>query len=242
MTFTPEQQVLLLDLQKLDQQATRLAHTRSKHPSHGIVQELSGRADDLRRAAVAQQAVVFDLEREATQIADDIEKVQARREKQEGRIVRNEVPLRDVSAMQHEIDQMTKRIGALETEQIDVEERLEAARSAMDAMRKEGEAILADVEAAKAKFAEDMGDVEEEMRAVATQREELVASFPAGLLAEYDYARDRNGALAIIEVRGGVVVSAGAELSPLEMDALRNAPVNELYWTEDTYQIVVRTS
>lgn len=242
MTFTPEQQKLLLDLQKLDQRATRLAHTRSKHPSHGIIQELSGRADDLRRAAVAQQAVVYDMERDASQIADDIEKVQARRAKQEGRIERNEVPLRDVSAMQHEIEQMTKRIGDLETQQLEVEERLEAAREAMEAMRKEGEAIIADVEAAQAKFAEDMGGVEDEMRAVAAEREALVATFPSGLLSEYDYARDRNGVLAIIEVRNGDVVSPGAELSPMEMDALRNAPANELYWTEDTYQIVVRTS
>lgn len=242
MTFTPEEQLLLLDLQKLDQRATRLAHTRSKHPSHAVIEELSGRAEDLRRAAVAQQAVVYDIEREATQVADDIEKVQARRAKQEGRIERNEVPLRDVSAMQHEIEQMTKRIGDLETQQLAVEERLEAARGAMDAMRAEGEAIVADVEMAKAKFTEDMGDIEDEMRAVVAEREVLVATFPAGLLDEYDYARDRNGALAIIEVRNGDVISPGAELSPMEMDALRNAPANELYWTEDTYQIVVRTS
>lgn len=242
MSFSLELQVQLLDLQKLDQRSTQLAAIRKKHPSHAIIEELSGRADDLRRAAVAQQAVIFDVEREATQIADEIERVQGRRAKQEGRIERNEVPLRDVSAMQHEIDSMTRRIDVLETQQVEIEERLEAARDAFGAMKHEAEAIVADVEAAKAQFTADMGDVEEEMRTVVAQREELAASLPAALLSEYDYARDRNGALAVIEVRGGVVITPGAELSPMELDALRNAPADELFWTEDTSQIVVRTN
>lgn len=242
MSFSPDLQARLLDLQKLDQRATQLAATRKKHPSHGIIEELGGRADDLRRAAVAQQAVIFDVDREAALLADEIEKVQARREKQEGRIERNEVPLRDVSAMQHEIDSMTKRIGVLETQQLEVEERREAARDAFAAMKHEAEAIMADVEAAKAQFAADMGDVEEEMRSVAQERDKLAGELPAALLSEYDYARDRNGALAVIEVRGGVVMTPGAELSPLELDALRKSSADELYWTDDTSQIVVRTN
>lgn len=241
MTFSPQHQVQLLDLQKLDQRAAQLAATRQKHPSHGIVNELSGRAEDLRRAAVAQQAVVYDLEREATQIATDIERVVTRRALQEGRIERNEVPLRDVSPMQHEIESMSKRIADLENQQIDIEERLDAARQAMGAMQTEGAAIVADVEAAKARFAEDMGDVDEKLRRVAEQREVLAASLPASLISEYDYARSRNGVLAVIEVRNGNVMTAGADLSPVELDSLRQTPPTELFWTEDTSQIVVRT-
>ena len=109
-------------------------------------------------------------------------------------------------------------------------------------MQKEATAIAADVEAAKARFAEEMGEVEEELRQVHAEREALIATFPAGLIGEYDYAAQRNGALAIIEVHNGVVVSPGAHLSPAELEAVRLAPADELYWTEDTYQIVVRTS
>lgn len=242
MTFSPDVQAQLLDLQKLDQRAAQLTAARKKHPSHAIVEELSGRADDLRRAAVAQQAVIFDVEREATAIADEIARVVERRAMQEGRIERNEVPLRDVSPMQHEIESMTKRITTLEGQQLEIEERLESAREAFEAMRQEGQAIVADVEAAKARFTEDMAEAEEELSSVAKERDALAASLPAALISEYDYARGRNGVLAVIEVRGGVLVTPGADLSPLELDALRNAPLDELYWTEDTSQIVVRTN
>lgn len=241
MTFSPELQARLLELCKLDQRKMQLTAARKKHPSHAVIEELSGRADDLRRAAVAQQAVIFDLERDAKQVADDIARVVERRSMQEGRIERNEVPLRDVSSMQHEIDSMTKRIGVLETQQLEVEERLEAARGAMGAMKTEADAIIADVEAAKAGFTADMADTDEELRQVIADRDTLAGELPPALLSEYNYAFDRNSVLAVIEVRDGIVVTPGAELSPMELDALRNAPADDLFWTEDTSQIVVRT-
>ncbi|WP_175955740.1 zinc ribbon domain-containing protein [Schaalia sp. Marseille-Q2122] len=242
MTFAPKDQLLLLELATLDKRASALSHTRESHPTHEILRELAGRADDLRRAAVGQSAAIADCEREVAQIEADVEKVTSRRALQQGRIERNEVPLRDVTPMQHEIARMTERLSDLEEDQLAAEERLEAARAALTAMHNEATAIAADVEAAKARFTEDMGEVEQEMRQLQTEREALVATFPAGLIGEYDYAVQRNGALAIIEVRDGVVVSPGAHLSPAELEAVRLAPADELYWTEDTYQIVVRTS
>ena len=46
----------------------------------------------------------------------------------------------------------------------------------------------------------------------------------------------------VIEVRDGVGIGVGADLSPLELDRIMRTPADEVYRTEDTQQIVVRTT
>ena len=73
-------------------------------------------------------------------------------------------------------------------------------------------------------------------------RRELTERLPAALLEEYEDARRRNGALAVIEVRDGYGIGVAADLSPMELERIRLTPADELYLTEDTAQIVVRTA
>ena len=242
MKATHENQLQLLDLQKLDQRESRLRHQRDSHPAHETVRELVARADDLRRAAVSQAAVIADCERETQRLEDERTKVAERRVRQQGRIERNEVPLRDINPMQHEIAQMDQRLSVLENDQLAAEEKLEAAREAQDAMVREGDAIVADVEKTKAQFLEDTAAIDAELREVLAERRALAAALPSDLVEEYERARTRNGALAVLEVRDGNPMGAATDLSPLELESIRLTPADELYWTEDTGQIVVRTS
>lgn len=242
MKATHENQLQLLDLQKLDQRESRLRHQRDSHPAHETVRELAARADDLRRAAVSQAAVIADCERETQRLEDERTKVAERRVRQQGRIERNEVPLRDINPMQHEIAQMDQRLSVLENDQLAAEEKLEAAREAQDAMVREGDAIVADVEKTKAQFLEDTAAIDAELREVLAERRALAAALPSDLVEEYERARTRNGALAVLEVRDGNPMGAATDLSPLELESIRLTPADELYWTEDTGQIVVRTS
>jgi len=237
-----EDQLLLLDLQKLDQRASKLRHQRNSHPAHATLQELSGRAEDLRRAAITQGAVISDIRREVTRIEDDIEKVRARRELQQGRLDRNEVPLRDVNPMEHEIRRMDQRLSDLEDTQLEAMERLETAETAEQAMKDEAAAIASDVEATRAGFTRDMAGVDEELRGVLAERETLAARVPAELMDEYERSRSRNGALAVVEVRDGQVLGAATELSPAELEDVRRTPEDQLCWAEETGQIIVRTT
>ncbi|MCI1642532.1 MAG: hypothetical protein LKI58_06450 [Actinomyces sp.] len=241
MKAAHEDQLLLLDLQKLDQQESRLRHQRDSHPAHATLKELAGRADDLRRAAVTQTAVISDIRRESEKLETEVDKVRTRRATQQGRLDRGEVPLRDMSAMEHEIARMDQRISDLEDAQLDAEERLEAAEGAERAMRDEAAAIAADVEATRAQFSEDMSGVEAELRRIMAERRELAERVPEDLLAEYERSRSRNGTLAVIEVREGVAMGAATDLAPAELGVIARIPDDEVYWAEETGQLVVRT-
>lgn len=235
-------QLSLLELQSLDQRESALRHKRDTHPAHGTVAELAARAQDLQRAAISQAAVISDLQRDVERVESEIAKVSARRDRQRERVATNQVPLRDISSMEHEIAQMERRLTFLESDQLGIEEKLEAATHAREEMLRETQAIAADVEKAKVSFAEDVGELDAELREVIGKRRELAASLPSDLLSEYDHARKVNGPLAVLEVRNGVGIGVAAEISPLELEKIRLTPDDELYWSQDTGAIVVRTS
>ena len=144
--------------------------------------------------------------------------------------------------MEHEIAQMDKRLSALEDEQLDGEERLEAAKNARQAMIDEAKAIAADIEKTKQEFAADVKESDDELRDVIAKRRALAESLPEDLVGEYERVRANLGALAIFEVRNGVGIGMAAELSPAELEQIRLTPEDQLYWTEDTGAIVVRTT
>lgn len=239
---THTDQLDLLELQKLDQKESALRHKRDSHPAHATVREFAGRVADLQRAAITQSALIADTTREVTRIEDEIAKVSERRKRQQSRIDNNQVPLRDISAMEHEIAQMDRRLAKLENDQVDAEERVEAARAAQEKMKEEAQAIAADIERLKAEFQADVAEADDELRSVIAARRALAERLPHDLLEEYEEARRRNGALAVIEVREGYGIGVAADLSPMELERIRLTPHDELYLTEDTSQIVVRTA
>ena len=239
---THTDQLDLLELQKLDQKESALRHKRDSHPAHATVREFAGRIADLKRAAISQNALIADSGREVARIEDEIAKVSERRKRQQGRIDANQVPLRDISAMEHEIAQMDRRLAQLENDQVEAEERIETAQTAQEKMKVEAQAIADDIERLKAEFEADVAEADDELRRVIAARRELVERLPHALLEEYEEARRLNGALAVIEVRDGYGIGVAADLSPMELERIRLTPADELYLTEDTSQIVVRTS
>ena len=137
---------------------------------------------------------------------------------------------------------MDRRLAKLENDQVDAEERVEAARAAQEKMKEEAQAIAADIERLKAEFQADVAEADDELRSVIAARRALAERLPHALLEEYEEARRRNGALAVIEVRDGYGIGVAADLSPMELERIRLTPHDELYLTEDTSQIVVRTA
>lgn len=241
MKATYLDQSSLLELLALDQRESVLRHKRDTHPAFDAVRELAGRAEDLQRAAVTQSAVISDIAREAARIEKEIEAVSARCERQSERLKKNQVPLRDISALEHEIAQVKARRSKLEDDLIATEVKREAAVSAREAMLAEARAIKEDVEATKAAFNEDVKELDAELREVIKKRRDLAASLPAELLDAYERSRALNGAFAVLELRNGIAVGMATELAPAELQRIRLAPEDEVCWTEETRAIVVRT-
>ncbi len=241
MKATYLDQASLLELLALDQRDGVLRHQRETHPAFDTMRELAGRAEDLQRAAITESAHISDMTREAERLEKEIEAVSARYARQSERLKNNQVPLRDISALEHEIEQVKARRSHLEDDFLAIEAKREAAIAAREAMLVEAHAIKDDVEATKAAFAEDVKELDAELRDIIKKRQDLVAALPEELVNAYEHSRKTNGAFAVLELRNGIAVGMASELAPAELQRLRLAPEDEVCWTEETRAIVVRT-
>jgi len=233
-------QIELLELQKLDQKESALRHKRDSHPAHATVREFAGRVADLQRAAISQSAVIADTMREVTRIEDEIAKVTERRKRQQSRIDNNQVPLRDISAMEHEIAQMDRRLAKLEDDQVEAEERVEAARAAQDKMKAEAQAIAADIDLPIYHGTDDetllrgLGHLEGTSLPVGGQGQRTVVTGHRGLAEARmftDLDKVQVGDTFTFEVFGEVLtyrVFDKKVVNPEETEALRSEPGRDL--------------
>ena len=242
MKALPLEQEQLLRLQELDLSIGRLRHQQATHPALEKLQAMRGRKEDLRRAVVATDAQIAELGRQMKQVQDEAAKVRARRDLQEKRLNDGKVPLRDMSAMEHEIASMGRRIDELETSELDLLERQEKLTNAVQAAQATSAAIGDDCARTEADMSADLAKSNAELASLAVSRTSLREKLPADLLARYDQLQSRLGQLVVIEVRDGTPLRSPVQFSVSELDLLRAAPRDQLFASDDHEYWLVRTS
>lgn len=242
MKALPLEQRQLLDLQRLDLDIAKIRHTQKSHPSLQTLEALRNRQGDLQGAVVAARADLDDVNRQIAAVEAETEKVRTRRELQQTRLDEGKVPMRDMSAMEHEIRNMTERIGTLEAESMELMEQAERIEAMITAALANAEAIGADESAARTQMEADLAVSNKELERLGEQRQQLVAKIPADLVDEYETLRTRLGSVVVIEVRDGRPVASPVEFSAVDLSRLGATPTDEVFIHEDSEMLVVRTS
>ena len=240
MKVAPSDQLDLLELQQTDLSISRLAHAIETHPLREKLSEMDGRAQDLRRSVVAQEADIADRERRIADLDKQIAEVVARRDLQTRRLNSGEVPMRDMNAVEHEIAQIIARKDDLDYELLEAVEAVEERKQFVAETKRAQEALEVDEVATKAELAEALVQPNEELAALEEKRAALRDSLPEDVLDEYDYYRTRMGALVVLAYENGFLKDAPIELSGAEESALASAPEDVLWQSEETQHFVVR--
>lgn len=204
---------------------------------------LAERRTDVAEAEGRARTEVEDLAREQRKADADVEQVKARRTRDQQRIDAGSVnDAKQLTALQHEVQTLDKRISDLEDEELEVMERLEdeQARSA----RLETELAEIESEAADLMRARDatVSAIAEQQSDKAAERDALASEIPAALLALYDKLRARLGGVGVGAVHqkrcGGCRLNIGAS----DLAAMLVAPSDEVLRCEECNRILVRTS
>lgn len=240
MKATRTDQRTLLELQETDLLVSRLRHLLDSNPLRAKLDELEGRAEDLRRSAIAQRADLVDRQRRITAVEDEVQKVRARAEVQQGRLDSGKIGIRDMSAVEHEIKKIRERKEELEMQALELQEELEE-RQRFLIQTEQAQKALSDDEAATrdeiAVAAQGPADELAEAELLAAQ---LRDQLPVDLVDEYDELRSRLGPLAILRFEDGALINAPIELSMEEMASLRRADSETLWESDDWGYAVVR--
>lgn len=242
MKALPLEQKQLLDLQKVDLAIARIRYQERNHPAFVTLEALKGRQEDLRKAIVAARADLDGYQRQIEQVEGEVTKVRARRVLQQSRLDEGKVPLRDMSAMEHEIASIDQRIDRLEGEVLELMEIAEKLQSGIEASESNALGIAADEAKAQAQIDADLAVSSAKRTELEGDREVVRSRLPEAVLGLYDRLQGRLGTQVVIEVRGGHPVGSPVELPMAELSEIALAPVDELYVSDETEYIVVRTA
>jgi predicted nucleic acid-binding Zn-ribbon protein len=238
----PEAQRRLLDLQAIDTALAQLAHRRKTLPElaeiDAVARELSALADEKARAQVA----VEDLDRDISRYEKDIEQVRIRKDRDQVRINSGSGPVRELEALQHELNTLNRRQSELEDAELELMEQREAAQAALDAVV----ARLADAgarrEAAEARRDQAMLDISKEQEFKSGARKPLADDLPPDLITLYDKVRGDSGGLGAALFRAGRCGGCRIELYGADLNRVKTASADEVVRCEECRRIMVRTS
>jgi predicted nucleic acid-binding Zn-ribbon protein len=236
----PNDQRLLLELQEIDTALAQLAHRRAHLPElaelAALEREMSALQDELARV----RADADDLDRDIARLERDIEQVRDRKERDSARLAAGTGPARELEALQHEVESLTRRQTVLEDQELELMERREQVQGTIDDL----EGRLADAQRRRAE-AEQRRDAalaeiaaEEEARRQA--RAPLVARLPADLVALYEKIRDDHDGIGAALLRGGRCGGCRLELAGSERARVKAAPPDEVIRCEECRRIMVR--
>ena len=233
----------LLQLQSIDTAIAQLDHRRRSLPELAAIAERQVVRRRQAEELIAANTAVSDLELDQAKAEDDLVPVRQRLQRDQQRV--NDGTVSDpkqLNALLDEIEHLKRRIVALEDDELEVMERLEAATGVRDQLvadRAAGEGELRALIAARdTQFAE----LDAELAGQRSQREGLVAELPADLVDLYDKVRAKSGgvgAAALVQRR-----CSGCQLQVNAADLVRyrDASPDEVLRCEECNRILVRTA
>ncbi|KTR51003.1 zinc ribbon domain-containing protein [Curtobacterium oceanosedimentum] len=240
MKAAPEDQVVLLDLQRLDNDVTRLSHRITALQKGDRLTELGTTAASLRAELAAATGEVEDAERELARLESDTATAQARIER-DTTMLQNVASAKDAAGLESEMASLRRRIGDLETAELEVMEQLDVRRARVGDV----ESQLAQVEADRATLVAErdteIARVEADRESAVQSRAAVAAKVPADLLALYDRQRARYGFGASL-LQGGVSTASGVTLTNSDLQDIRRAAPDDVVLCPDSDAILVRTA
>lgn len=243
MKADPSAQLKLLDLQKVDSHLDQLAHQLRTMPELAALTTLAERRTDVAASQGQAQTTVEDLARAQRKADADVEQVKTRRTRNQERIDAGLVSdPKQLSAMQHELQTLDRRISDLEDEELEVMEQLEEAQAALVSLTEELNAIEKEGAALTQTRDEKSASISAEQTDLRSERETLATELPGDLLALYDKLRDQLGGVGVGALQHGRCGGCQLNVGAADLARMAQAPSDEVMRCEECNRILVRTA
>lgn len=240
MKATPQQQATLLDLQQTELKSGRLRHQIANHPTRETLRELKGRAEDLQRFVIALSTQIDDQQRELAKTENEIDKVRARRDIQQERLDSGKVGIRDMSAVEHEIQRIQERQDDLEAQLLDQMETLEADETRLEDAKRQVSILIEEGQKTQFQLNQELQDPAAELVELDQKRADLIAKLPEEVSREYARLLERQGPIVVLHLEDGMLLNSPVSVSHEELDDAMAAPQDELFFSEETGYLIAR--
>jgi predicted nucleic acid-binding Zn-ribbon protein len=231
----------LLVVQEHDTHADQIMHRKEALPARAELDKVMARVAAVEAESTEVEGRRHELGREQQRLEDEIaslgEKAAAHDKQLYGGTVANP---RELQSLQEEIAALTRRIGQLEDQELELMEQIEPldadlARAAADRTELDDQAT-----ALRAAIAEAEVELDAELAAVRAERDAAAAAVSADLLTEYDRLRTRAGGIAIARLVSGSCGGCHLRLPAVEVDRIKKLPPDEPVRCEECGRLLAR--
>lgn len=239
---TVQDQLKVLELQGLDTKNLQLNHRKTNHPTNARLTELAGQTADLADALATSQSALNDLKRELTKAEGDVEQVRQRITRNQSRLDSGQVSAKDAQAILSELESLAQRAGVLEDIQLDVMMRLEAHESALTELQSAHQSLVAARAEVEAERASDFAKLDAELADLAAARTALSEELSPEFLELYERLRTKNDGIGAAALRHGKSEASGLDIPATELERIKELPLDEVVFCEETGAILVRVA
>ncbi|HVX07260.1 zinc ribbon domain-containing protein [Humibacter sp.] len=234
----PRDQRELLRVHDLDTAITQATRAIS-HPSQDArLAELRPQAAEIRSRRLAVFGELEDARAELARLESDVEVVEARMKRDSER-VQQTASVKDVAALESELEALRKRRSDLEDIELGIMERIEGLETQLSAIDAEAAEVESKVAALEAEREVEVESWERRRRDAAADREAVASALPEELVALYDKQRARYG-VGAARLVGGVSLASNMKLSPSDLADVRSAADDDVVLCPDSGAILIR--
>jgi len=236
-------QVQLLEVQAQDTRLGQLSHKDQTMPERAALAEIEARLARVKDEVVAAETIAADLALEQRKADADVEQVRDRAARDRQLLDSGSIgDPKQLQSIQQELVSLARRQSELEDVELEIMERVEGAEAAVRLLSSTRDELSAERDELAARVDELRGSIAAEAGAVGAERARLAAAIPADLLALYDKLRGDNLGVGAARLHRGRCEGCHLDLSPTEIDEVRNAPVDEVLRCEECRRILIRTA
>lgn len=231
----------LLRVQEHDTTVDQLRHRRQTLPELERLASLQRRMAELEVALAEARDVLAEVGKRQASLEHELAMVESKLAEDQSRLYSGTVGIiRELQALQAEVDALKRRKGDLEDKVLEVLDEREPLDNGAAALEAEQEKVF-----------DEAGDVEGLVVAAQAEIDVVLASevdarttaadgLPPAVVAEYDRLRARLGGVGAAPLVNGRCGGCHLSLSASELDALRRQPPDALLCCEQCGRILVR--
>ena len=241
MKASPQSQLLLLDLARLDAELARLDHRRSALPEVAELARMEARAAELKDAIVVAETELSDLAKEEGRAERDVEQVRTRIDRDRARLDAGQVSAaRELASLQSEIESLHRRQDDLEEVVLELMERREGLVSRRDELAAERDSLAEETATVAARRDAAVKEIDEQAGRASDERGGIAAEVPADLLKLYEQIRGARG-VGAAALRAGRCEGCHLTLNTVDLNEIRASAPDEVIRCEECRRILVRT-
>lgn len=226
MNATQETIAALLELQKADLAVMQANRALENLPQRAALLELRTKRETVGAKRAQVEALADKARADVSAAEEESERLAAKRREIQEAIDGAAGDYRSVEAHTKELDGVSKRSDALDTQLLEAAERIEKANGLLAQIDQALAALDEEERTLVSSFRAEGGALQQRRDKEAERRAALLAALPDDLAALYEKTAARSGGVAVAVLSGSACGACRAQISPERLiDVKRQAPL-----------------